>query len=148
MLLAYVSAYGYTGEMAHCLAEGIKKSGPVEIDMVDIEHMLLGDLEEHMVRADALLVGSPTINQNTLLPVYKLFSVINPVRDKGKPAAAFGSFGWSGEAVRLIEDHLRNLKLRIVSEGITARFLPDQEESDRLITFGEKFGHAMQREQP
>ena len=79
--------------------------------------MLLGDLEEHVVRADGIIIGSPTINQNTLLPVYKLFSVINPIRDKGKPAAAFGSFGWSGEAVKLIEDHLKNLKLKVVGEG-------------------------------
>jgi flavorubredoxin len=146
VLVAYVSAYGYTKEMAYQLAEGIRKAGNVKIDVVDIEHMLLGDLEEHVVRADALLVGSPTINQNTLLPVYKLFSVINPIRDKGKPAAAFGSFGWSGEAVGLIENHLRNLKLNIIGEGITARFQPDQEESDRLITFGEAFGLAMQKE--
>jgi flavorubredoxin len=107
---------------------------------------LLGDLEEHLVRADGILVGSPTINQNTLLPIYRLFSVINPIRDKGKPAAAFGSFGWSGEAVRLIEDHLRNLKLHIVADGITARFLPGKEESERLVRFGEEFALSMQQE--
>jgi flavorubredoxin len=146
VLVAYISAYGYTKEMAHQLARGITKTGNVEIDLVDIEHMLLGEMEERVARADALLVGSPTINQNTLLPVYKLFSVINPIRDKGKPAAAFGSFGWSGEAVGLIENHLRNLKLNIIGEGIAARFLPDQEESDRLIAFGEAFGLAMQKE--
>ena len=111
--------------------------------MVDIENILLGDLEEHLVRADGLLVGSPTINQNTLLPVYKLFALCNPIRDKGKPAAAFGSFGWSGEAVKLIEDHLRNLKMKIVADGITARFHPGEEESDALIKFGESFALAM-----
>ena len=52
--------------------------------------------------ADGLLVGSPTINQNTLLPVYKLFALINPIRDKGKLAGAFGSYGWSGESPKLI----------------------------------------------
>jgi flavorubredoxin len=90
-------------------------------------------------------VGSPTINQNTLLPVYRLFSVINPIRDKGKPAAVFGSFGWSGEAVKLIEDHLRNLKLKIVSEGQTARFLPNSKETERLIHFGREFIQALQQ---
>ena len=42
--------------------------------------------------ADGILVGSPTINQNTLLPVYKLFALINPLRDKGKFGGAFGSY--------------------------------------------------------
>lgn len=146
VLVAYVSAYGYTREMAGCIAEGIRNSGVVEVEVVDIENMLLGDLEEHVVKADGILIGSPTINQNTLLPVYRLFSVINPVRDKGKPAAAFGSFGWSGEAVRLIEDHLKNLKLKVVSEGQTARFHPDNEETEKLVDFGLAFGEALKAE--
>ncbi len=143
VLIAYVSAYGYTREMAIQLEEGLKRAGNVEVDLVDIETILLGDLEERVVKADGILVGSPTINQNTLLPIYKLFAVINPIRDKGKPAAAFGSFGWSGEAVGLIEDHLKNLKLNVVAEGAKARFLPGKEESDELISFGEKFGQYL-----
>lgn len=147
VLLAYISAYGYTEEMARQVAEGMKKSGDVQVDLLDIENVLLGDLEEHVVKADGIMVGSPTINQNTLLPVYKLFSVINPIRDKGKPAAVFGSFGWSGEAVKLIEDHLKNLKLKIVVEGEAARFLPNSKETDRLISFGQKFVQALQKEE-
>ena len=143
VLVAYVSAYGYTREMAVQVAEGVKKAGDIKVDLLDIEHILLGDLEEALVRADGLLVGSPTINQNTLLPVYKLFAVINPIRDKGKPAAAFGSFGWSGEAVHLIEDHLKNLKLNVVSDGIMTRFHPGDEETERLTGFGESFGRAL-----
>jgi flavorubredoxin len=144
ILVAYVSAYGYTKEMAGYVSEGIKKTGNISVELVDIENILLGDLEEHVVRADGILVGSPTINQNTLLPVYRLFSVINPIRDKGKPAAAFGSFGWSGEAVGMIEDHLRNLKLKVVGEGNTARFHPSSKDAEKLISFGEKFVQALE----
>jgi len=146
VLVAYVSAYGYTGEMAKQVAQGLMRTENLSVELVDIENILLGDLEEHVVRADAIIVGSPTINQNTLLPIYKLFSVINPIRDKGKPAAAFGSFGWSGEAVKLIEDHLKNLKLKIVSEGQTARFFPNSKDADRLVSFGEEFVKALQSE--
>ena len=148
ILVAYVSAYGYTEEMAIRLADELMKTTKLSVELVDIENTLLGDLEEHMVKADGIIIGSPTINQNTLLPVYKLFSVINPIRDKGKPAAAFGSFGWSGEAVKLIEDHLRNLKLKVVGEGSqTARFFPNMQETDRLIRFGEEFAKELQKEQ-
>lgn len=146
VLVAYVSAYGYTKEMASHVAKGLMKSENTSVEIVDIESILLGDLEEHVVKADGILVGSPTINQNTLLPVYRLFSVINPIRDKGKPAAAFGSFGWSGEAVKLIEDHLRNLKLKVVGEGNTARFHPNRKEADKLVSFGEEFVQALQQE--
>jgi len=146
VLVAYVSAYGYTKEMATMVAEGLKKAGNITVDLLDIETVLLGDLEEHVVRADGLIIGSPTINQNTLLPVYKLFSIINPIRDKGKPAAVFGSFGWSGEAVKLIEEHLKNLKLNVVSEGLAARFYPNSEDSDRIVTLAQEFGQALQAE--
>ena len=146
VLIAYVSAYGYTEEMALRLADGLMKTANLSVELVDIENVLLGDLEEHIVKADGIIIGSPTINQNTLLPVYKLFSVINPIRDKGKPAAAFGSFGWSGEAVKLIEDHLRNLKLKVVGEGQTARFFPNSKETESLIRFGEEFVKAFQEE--
>lgn len=145
ILVAYISAYGYTREMAHKIAEGIRKSGDFHIDLVDIENILLGDLEEKLVMADALIVGSPTINQNTLLPVYKLFSVINPVRDKGKPAAVFGSYGWSGEAVKLIEDHLVNLKLK-VKNSLASKFYPNNEKAEELIAFGEEFGEMLRNE--
>lgn len=146
VLVAYISAYGYTREMAEHIAVGLRKTAYTSVDLLDIEHMLLGDLEEHVVRADGILVGSPTINQNTLLPVYKLFSVINPIRDKGKPAAVFGSFGWSGEAIKLIEDHLRNLKLKVTTEGERSRFLPNSEEAERLVKFGEDFARAVHEE--
>jgi flavorubredoxin len=144
-LVAYVSAYGYTKQMAVLVATGLKQSG-ISVDLVDIETMLLGDLEELVVKSDGLLIGSPTINQNTLLPVYKLFSVINPIRDKGKLGGAFGSFGWSGEAVGLIENHLKNLKIKVPFAGQTARFYPNKEESQKLIDLGVKFAEALKEE--
>ena len=99
-----------------------------------------------LVRADALVLGSPTINQNTLLPVYRLFSVINPIRDKGKPAAVFGSYGWSGEAVKLIEDHLNNLKFN-VTNSMSLKFYPSGEKAEELIEFGAEFGMSLAREE-
>ena len=146
ILIAYISAYGYTAEMAKKIAEGISAGGDFDIDLVDIENILLGDLEEKMVRADALVLGSPTINQNTLLPVYKLFAVINPIRDKGKPAAVFGSYGWSGEAVKMIEDHLVNLKLK-VKNSLSSKFYPSGEKAAELVDFGQAFAETLGQEE-
>jgi NADH oxidase (H2O-forming) len=145
VVVAYISAYGYTKTMAEKIAEGILLTGDFQVELVDIENILLGELEEKIVLADALLVGSPTINQNTLLPVYKLFSVINPIRDKGKPAAVFGSYGWSGEAVKMIEDHLSNLKMK-VTNSLSSKFYPSGEKADELIRFGREFGETISNE--
>ncbi|MGC8803145.1 MAG: FprA family A-type flavoprotein [Bacteroidales bacterium] len=145
VFVAYVSAYGYTAKMAEMIAEGIRMVSNFEVEVADIEHMLIGEMEEKLSKSDALLVGSPTINQNTLLPVYKLFSVINPIRDRGKLAAAFGSYGWSGEAPGLIENHLKNLKFKIFCEGVKAKFFPYDDKGQKFIELGQAFAAELQR---
>jgi flavorubredoxin len=139
VLVAYVSAYGYTGEMAKSIAKGIAEVNNTRVELADIEKMPPGELEEKIVRNNALVVGSPTINQNTLMPVYKLFALINPLRDKGKMAAAFGSYGWSGEAIGIIENNLKNLKLNIAREGVAFKFSPSQKNNEELVAFGRDF---------
>ncbi len=143
ILITYVSAYGYTRLMAEAIAEGIREVVDYTIRIVDIENIPAGDLEELIVSSKSLLVGSPTINQNTLLPVYRLFSAINPLRDKGKKAAAFGSYGWSGEAVKLIEGQLKALKLNVVMDGVSARFYPGEKKHDLMVEFGRSFARHL-----
>jgi NADH oxidase (H2O-forming) len=139
VVVTYISAYGYTKKMAGYIAEGISSSPRLQVTLKDIENSSPGDLEAEMVLADAILVGSPTINQNTLLPVYKLFSVINPLRDNSKPAGSFGSYGWSGEATRIINENLRNLKLRVFEESASVKFSPGEDEGAALREFGKRF---------
>lgn len=143
VLITYVSAYGYTKEMAGAIKLGIESTGNVNVTLLDIEKIDMGELESEVVKCDALLVGSPTINQNTLLPVYRLFSVINPLRDRGKLAGAFGSYGWSGEAPRIISDNLRNLKLTVFEETAGFKFMPDEEKTIELVAFGTRFASAL-----
>ena len=143
ILIAYISAYGYTCQMAGWIRKGIEQAGDFEVECMDIEFVLAGDLEAAITRSDALIVGSPTINQNTLMPVYKMFAMINPLRDRGKPAAVFGSYGWSGEAVDLIENNLKGLKLKVIQEAYKGKFSPGNEKAQQLIEFGKNFAEQM-----
>jgi flavorubredoxin len=143
ILITYISAYGYTKHMAEAIAEGIREIVDYKVEIVDIENILLGELEELIVRSKSILVGSPTINQNTLLPVYRLFSLINPLRDRGKKAASFGSYGWSGEAVKLIEGQLKALKLNVPLEGLAAKFSPDDKKHEQVVEFGREFARHL-----
>jgi flavorubredoxin len=143
VLITYVSAYGYTKQMAEHIATGIREVGKMNISLIDIENFSMGELESELVRSDAILVGSPTINQNTLLPVYKLFSLINPLRDKSKVAGAFGSYGWSGEASKIIADNLRNLKLKVFEDTAIQKFLPGNEKSSALQDYGKRFAEFL-----
>jgi len=139
ILIAYVSAYGYTKEAAHLIAEGIQETEDITVDIADIENISLEELESKIIMSDGLLVGSPTINQNTLLPVYKLFALINPIRDKGKLGGAFGSYGWSGEAPNLILENLRMLKLKIFEETAAFKFSAENNKKENLREFGRNF---------
>ena len=66
-----------------------------------------------------------------------MLSSLTSVNVKGKLGAAFGSYGWSGEAVRLIEDRLRGLKMRVPVEGLRVKLVPDATELDHCRTLGE-----------
>jgi flavorubredoxin len=143
ILIAYVSAYGYTREAAELIASGILESEGISVDITDIENIALDVLESKIIMADGILVGSPTINQNTLLPVYKLFALINPIRDKGKLSAAFGSTGWSGESPKIILENFRLLKLKVLEETATFKFSPGGFKKEYLTDFGRRFAGVL-----
>jgi len=146
ILIAYVSAYGYTKKAAEIIGAAIMESAGFTMDIVDIENLTPSEMESYMISSDALLVGSPTINQNTLGPVFTLFSVINPIRDKGKLAGSFGSYGWSGEAPKIIIENLKNLKLKIFEEPATFKFLPSGQKEETLKEFGRRFALKFEEE--
>ena len=139
ILIAYTSAYGYTKKAAGLIASGILERDGFNVDVVDIENIDPGDLDGKLAVSNGILIGSPTINQNTVMPVYKIFALINPLRDKGKLGGVFGSYGWSGEAPKIILDNLRNLKLNVIEETALFKFSPDGPKEEPLMEFGRMF---------
>jgi flavorubredoxin len=139
VLIAYVSAYGYTRESAMIIASAIREQKGITVEIEDIENIDSALLEERIIGCDGILVGSPTINQNTLLPVYRLFAHINPIRDRGKLGSAFGSFGWSGEASKIILENLRLLKLTVFEEIGSFKFSPAAQKEEMLKEYGKKY---------
>jgi len=146
LLIAYVSAYGYTKEAADIITRGILENKDINVRIVDIENISDEELESEIVKCEGMLVGSPTLNQNTLLPVYKLFALINPIRDRGKLGGSFGSYGWSGEAPRIILENMRLLKLKTFEETGSFKFAPGGNKTELLVDFGRKFGQTFLEE--
>ncbi|MFW5793650.1 MAG: FprA family A-type flavoprotein [Bacteroidota bacterium] len=144
VFIPYVSAYNNTGILAEKIAEGIKASGNFEVEVADIETMPLGDIDERIAKSQAIIVGCPTINQNILLPIYRLFALMTPLRDKNKIAGGFGSYGWSGEGERNIRTNLENLKLKFVGEGVFIKFSPHEKEYKQCIDYGKQIAKAME----
>jgi flavorubredoxin len=141
--IPYVSAYHKTGVLAEHIAEGARQAGDIETIIHDIENATLGELEEKLNMSAAIVVGSPVINQNILFPIYKLFAAINPLRDKGKLAGAFGSYGWSGENKKMIATNLSNLKLNMQDEGVFVKFTPTDEDLNKCREYGLRIGTSL-----
>ncbi len=143
VLVAYVSAYGYTKELGEIIVEGMKQVEGIEVDFCDIEKMDMNTLSYKLETSSAYLFGSPTINQNMLPQLYMCFALMSPLRDKGKMAAGFGSYGWSGEAEKNIVNNIQNLKLNYFGESCFVKFRPQEKDFSIFADFGKRFAEKV-----
>lgn len=143
LVVFYLSAYGNTRRMAEALAVGAESILGVRVSLYDLEGGEADIFTDLIEEADGLAFGSPTINGDAVKPIWDLLSSLTSVNIKGKLGAAFGSYGWSGEAVRLIEDRLRGLKLRVPIEGLRIKLVPDATELEQCRSLGESLARHL-----
>lgn len=140
VVIPYVSAYGYTAQLARQIAKGINDSGNVAVKLFDmVQEKDLGKVSAEISFADAVLFGTPTIVGEALAPIWALTTSMFATTDKGKLASAFGSYGWSGEGVPHILDRLKQLHMNVV-DGFRVRFKPDENQLKDAYDYGYNFG--------
>jgi len=123
----YVSAYGYTRQIANVMKDCIAQSG-IKVEIYDLLGLPLEEIATTMNEANAVLFGSPTINGDALEPVWNLIDKSVMPLVKGKPALVFGSFGWSGEACQLLSERLKGLKYNVFPTNLKVQFNPSDED--------------------
>jgi NADH oxidase (H2O-forming) len=143
VLIGYVSAYGYTQTIAEALYKRLSQNQSLDVDLIDLSEYELDALKDRIENADGILIGSPTFNQDALKPVWDALSVVCPINVRGRLAAAFGSFGWSGEAVKLIEDRMKGLKFKVVESGLRFNFTPSDMDLQVTEEFADKFAELL-----
>mgnify|MGYP003398012267 CR=1 FL=1 len=142
-VVAYVSAYGYTKALALAMEQGLRDGG-VAVQMFNLTQDDLCAAREAVAQSDGFLLGSPTLVGDALPPIYEMLIGLNPIIHKGKFAAAFGSYGWSGEAVPNLTVRMQQLKLAMPLEGMRVRFQPTQADLAAAQQYGIDFAKAMQ----
>ena len=147
VVMPYVSAYGYTRELAGEIARGVRDSGDIDVRLYDMVESDQAEVLGQILAADGLLFGTPTILAEALKPIWDLLTSIYPPLCSGKFASAFGSYGWSGEGVPHVIERLKQLKMK-VSEGFRVRFKPSETELLDAYDFGYGFGCTMQGKEP
>lgn len=139
VIVPYVSAYGYTEQIAKDIADGIKDSGDIDVRMYDMVTADSAKVVEELGFADGILMGTPTIVGEALKPIWDLTLAMTPVTHNGKLAGVFGSYGWSGEGVPHIEARLKQLRMKVV-DGLRIRFRPNDADHQDAFDYGYNFG--------
>ncbi|MDU3645843.1 MAG: MBL fold metallo-hydrolase, partial [Clostridium perfringens] len=141
--IPYVSAYGYTETLAKEIAKGIEAAGNIEVRLFNVIHHEIGDIVNSIGESDGLLCGSPTIVGELLEPIRDILSKLNPVVHGGKLAAAFGSYGWSGEAIPRMEARFKELNMKLYGPSLKINFKPSDDELKEAYEFGLGFGEII-----
>ncbi|MCV6607190.1 MAG: FprA family A-type flavoprotein, partial [Campylobacterales bacterium] len=139
----YVTSYKNTKDMAHSIYDGIESHENLIANIYDLtaldEQNMLTILEE----STGVLIGAPTINGDVPKNVWDLLSCMMLLEKKGKVGGCFGSYGWSGEAVNMIQHRLKALNFRVPLEPIKIKLIPNKTELLDCYNFGKEFGEVV-----
>jgi flavorubredoxin len=123
-VVVYDTMWGSTGKMAASIADGLTGGG-ASVKVLKLRAAHRSDIATELLDAGALIVGSPTINNNIFPTIADLLVYLKGLKPKGLIGAAFGSYGWSGESVKQIEELLRGMNVDLIAEGLKTRYVPD-----------------------
>ena len=138
-VIAYDTMWQSTAAMAQAVGDGLAGAG-VEVKVAPLRQSHRSDVAAELMEAGALLVGSPTLNNGVFPTVADLLCYLKGLKPRHLIGAAFGSYGWSGEAVGHIEEALRGMQIEVAGEGLRVRYVPDAEALARCAAYGRELG--------
>jgi flavorubredoxin len=139
ILVLYYSRSGNTEKMANAVAEGANAGTS------DVELTYHVDAED-LTNFDAILMGSPTYHHDMPIDMKKLFeeAAAKSINLKGKVGGAFGSYGWSGEAPKLLLEIMKNkFEMKVIEPPLLARYVPDGKMLDKCRDFGKQVSETL-----
>jgi anaerobic nitric oxide reductase flavorubredoxin len=136
----YDTMWDGTRRMAEAIARGIAEADrQVVVKLFNLSHGDKNDIITEVFRSKAILVGSPTVNKGMLTKIAGILEEIRGLGFGNKKAAAFGTYGWSGESVKLITERLKECGFTLVNDGLRLQWNPDQQGIEGCIAFGRDF---------
>ena len=142
--IIYDSMWNSTRNMAEAIAEGIRSADEeVAVKLFNSARRDKNDIITEVFKSKAILVGSSTINRGILSSVAGILEEIRGLGFKKKRAAAFGSYGWSGEGVKMITDLLKEGGFEVVNDGLRELWNPDRQSLENCVSFGRDLAEAL-----
>ena len=139
-VILYDTMWEGTRRMAEAIGDGLAAEG-VPYKLFNMAVSDRGDVVAEIFKAKAVVVGSPTFNQGPLPTITPILEDLRGLKFQNKIGAAFGCYGWSGEAVKLIGEHLDRCKISVVGEGVKAKWQPKVED----LTTCKELGYTLAR---
>ncbi len=141
-VIIYDTMWTATDKMAKAISEGLEMEG-VKFRLFNMAVSDRNDVLTEVFKTKGIIIGSPTLN-NGLLPTIKpILEDLKGLKFKNKVGAAFGSYGWSGENVKLIEENFEKAKIKKLQDGIKIKWQPTKEELDKCVEFGRNFAKGL-----
>ncbi len=126
-LVIYDTMWHSTELLAQALVEGLTDAG-VEAQLHHLRTSHYSDIVTEVLDAGLLMIGSPTLNNNMFPTVAQFLTYLKGLKPRNKAAMAFGSYGWSGQAVGLVNKELEAMQMKMVHDGLQVKYIPDPEE--------------------
>lgn len=142
--LLYASAYGNTTTLAQAIARGINKAG-IQVTAINCEDADVEEMTQVIEAADGFVIGSPTLGGHAPTQIQSALGTILASATKVKLAGVFGSYGWSGEAIDLLEGKLRDAGFQLGFETIRVKFKPDEVTLKQCEESGTDFAQTLKR---
>jgi len=143
--ILYDTMWDGTRRMAEAISKGITEiDKTVTVKLFNIARSDKNDLITEVFKSKAILVGSPTINQGILSAAAAILEEIRGLKFKNKKAAAFGCYGWSGEAVKMLSERLKEGGFQLLNDGIREKWNPDSDAVENCIRFGKDIALNLQ----
>lgn len=142
VVIPYVSAYGYTKIMAETI-QSVLETNNIKCKTYDLVEADEKEVINEMIQADGILYGCPTLLNDALPPIYHVMNeILAPYHGK-KTVSAFGSYGWSGEAVPNMISRLKQQKMNVVDEGLKIKFKPSDTQLEEVKAYAQNFADAL-----
>jgi anaerobic nitric oxide reductase flavorubredoxin len=142
--IVYDTMWNSTRLMAEAITVGIQQEDPeVTVKLLNAAKVDKNDIVTEIFKSKAILAGSSTVNNRYLSAMGGLLEMVKGLKFKQKKAAAFGSYGWSGEAVKLLTEDLTTAGFEIVNEGHRAIWVPDEDALKACQEFGRSFVQSL-----
>ncbi|MBD2089195.1 flavin reductase [Microcoleus sp. FACHB-1515] len=142
--LLYASAYGNTAALAQAIAQGLIQAG-VAVESINCEQAEPAEITRSIQACDGFIIGSPTLGGHAPTQIQTALGLVLSAAAKTKLAGVFGSYGWSGEAIDLIETKLQDANYRFGFAPIRVRFSPDAATLEACEAAGAEFAQVLKK---